>query len=365
MRTVNCYANVFGNIGYAVHGRNFFAALNRHVDVCLIPKYGLPEIPADSPLNTMLDRLLTIDLNAVAITLDYPDQMFRFGGRKRVGSTVFETDVLSAPAIHQLKQLDQVWVPSQWGLQVLVNNGLPQELIRVVPEGVDPSVYKGGIEPFPELIASGGFRFLAVGKWEERKGVRELLQAFDLAFSKEDSVSLVVYFLTEVNALQNINVKTEVEKLNLKNREKVTIVDSRLQTEHDMARLYNSCNAFVSASKAEGWGLPLMEAMACGLPVIATFYSGPTEYLTEQNSYPFKVECLEDVHCPVFFPEKGRYGKWARIDIDLLAQKMRHVFLNQGQTKEIGAFAAREVGEKWTWGHAAKKAMSYLSEFEV
>ena len=41
-------------------------------------------------------------------------------------------------------------------------------------------------------------------------------------------------------------------------------------------------------TKGEGWGLPVVEAMAMTLPVIVTDYSGPAAYLTEANSYPLR-----------------------------------------------------------------------------
>lgn len=43
-------------------------------------------------------------------------------------------------------------------------------------------------------------------------------------------------------------------------------------------------------SPGEGWGRPHVEAMAMELPVIATNWSGPTEFMTEENSYPLPIE---------------------------------------------------------------------------
>lgn len=46
----------------------------------------------------------------------------------------------------------------------------------------------------------------------------------------------------------------------------------------------------VIPSRGEGWGRPHVEAMSCGVPVIATNWSGPTAYLTEENGFPLRYE---------------------------------------------------------------------------
>lgn len=360
-QTVNCFANVVGHTGYALHARRFLAALDRLVPVCLAPKYGpLTDDLLAGPWGAMLARLATIDLHAPAINLDYPEEMYRFGGQPRIGYTVFETDRVSAAGIHQLAQLDQVWAPTAWGRGVLLQHGLDAARVHVVPEGIDPTIFRPGLAPLPELTALEGFRFLAVGKWEARKGVVELLRAFDAAFAPDTLVWLIAHFTSSVAALQQIDVATEIDRLNLRNRGRVVLIQSPLSTDAAMARLYNSCHAFVSASRAEGWGLPLCEAMACGLPVIAPYYSGPTAYLTPTNSYPLEVTALEDAYCPVFFPERGTHGRWAVVEPERLAPLLRHVYAHPAEARARGNAAAHDMATRWTWDHAARTAAELL-----
>jgi hypothetical protein len=56
-----------------------------------------------------------------------------------------------------------------------------------------------------------------------------------------------------------------------------------------MPRLYKRAQAFVLPSRGEGWGRPHLEALAMGVPVIATNWSGPTAFLTQHNGYPLSV----------------------------------------------------------------------------
>lgn len=86
-----------------------------------------------------------------------------------------------------------------------------------------------------------------------------------------------------------------------------------------MPRLYKAADAFVLPSRGEGWGRPHVEAMSMALPVIgrrtpalvelhllitpclpflvatATHWSGPSEFMTEANSYPLRHDSLEPV----------------------------------------------------------------------
>ncbi len=86
--------------------------------------------------------------------------------------------------------MDEVWTPSEWGRQILIDSGLEETKLRVVPEGVDPTVFRpisrAGLPDRP-------FRFLSVGTWEPRKGHEMMLRAWAKAFAPEDSVELVLH----------------------------------------------------------------------------------------------------------------------------------------------------------------------------
>ncbi|KAI4339294.1 hypothetical protein MLD38_024254 [Melastoma candidum] len=88
----------------------------------------------------------------------------------------------------------------------------------------------------------------------------------------------------------------------------------------DLPRKYKAADAFVLPLRGEGWGRPLIEAMAMSLPVISTNWSGPTEYLTDENSYPLPVHKMSEV---LDGPFKGHL--WAEPSVDQLSILMRRV----------------------------------------
>jgi glycosyltransferase involved in cell wall biosynthesis len=181
---------------------------------------------------------------------------------------IFESDKLPNYLIeYYQKYAKLLWVPSQWGKEVLINNGIDEAMIDVVPEGVDANQYHPYLRKSIDKTGEP-FRFLSIGKFEERKGYRELLEAFKLAFDNSPEFELVIkadYFLDPENKKQQcINLINEVGLKNVK------LIWGELTTVQ-LFELYNFADVYVTATRAEGWGLPIIVTL---LPFINTNYGG-------------------------------------------------------------------------------------------
>ncbi|TSA55927.1 MAG: glycosyltransferase [Planctomycetaceae bacterium] len=353
---INAYANYFGNLGYNIHGRNFFNALDALEDVCLV-SFNNPETRDEFTPQAvkMLKRGFYIDFNNVAVCLEYGNSMHKFCGRKRIGYTVWESTLVPKDWINQLRQLDQVWVPSSWGREVFVGNGIPEDCIQVVPEGVDTSIFNPDITKFDELD-NGKFKFLVVGKYEERKCTKEIILSFAEEFNREEPVELVL--LCHNYFIKDFDIVKEIEKLNVA-QANIRII-KYVPSLNDVARLYKSCDVFLMPSRAEGWGLPIMEAMACGLPVITTNYSGQTEFVNEKNAYITEIKGLVDIKDPVFFDPRIYHGQWAEPDFEHFKNLMRHVYEHRDEARKKGEFAAKDMRQNWEWSNSARIAHKHI-----
>jgi glycosyltransferase involved in cell wall biosynthesis len=108
--------------------------------------------------------------------------------------------------------------------------------------------------------------------------------------------------------------------------------------------------------------MPILEAMACGLPVIATNWSAQTDFFNETNGYPVEVARLVTVQSehPYY-----RGMRWAEPSYEHLRQRMRHVYQHRDEARYKGQYAATEAHLKWTWDHSARKIITRLGEIDA
>jgi glycosyltransferase involved in cell wall biosynthesis len=132
-----------------------------------------------------------------------------------------------------------------------------------------------------------------------------------------------------------------------------------------MADIYRSSHCFVFPSKGEGWGLPLIEAISCGTPFIATPYSGPLQYLRHCRQSFSQIEYqLEEIREPDYlhhhhFPAH-RPARWAKPDVPSLARQMRQVYENWPAVREQAQVNARRIHQCFSWAAAAEALVDVL-----
>lgn len=131
---------------------------------------------------------------------------------------------------------------------------------------------------------------LYVGGYDERKNIKRLIEAY----------SLLPNFIRDKKQLVlagKMSVDTEIKLKNLINsinevRENIVILN--YVSDYDLVRLYNICELYVFPSWHEGFGLPALEAMACGAAVIGANTSSLPEVIGNQDAL-FNPYCIEDI----------------------------------------------------------------------
>lgn len=358
-----------GYTGYGVAGFNLVKALTiAGHQISLFP-IGSPNITnqQDAELvKTCLKNAQTFDVNAPCIRIWHQWEMSLFAGKgKHIGYPFFELDRLNALEIHQLGQCDEIWVASQWAKDIVARDLYNhykwpncESLVKVVPLGVDREIFneQPTTTTKPENYP---FVFLNIGKFEIRKSHDILVKVFNKAFTPADYVEL---WIAPHNPFLSAQETADWEKMYINStmgKAGCIKIIPRQNTSYDIANIMKAADCGVFISRAEGFNLENLEMLACGKPVISTFYSAHTEYLQygiENNS----VNLIPiDKMVPAFDGRWffGKDGEWAEPNFDSIVKAMKSRY-------EVGRRSvnqeAIDISKRFTWELSAQKIISLL-----
>lgn len=279
---------------------------------------------------------------------------FHTSGRYNIGYTVFETTRLHKLWVPKMNQMDEIWTPSTFCKKTFQSSGV-RKPIYVIHHGVDVNRFNPNVKPV-QIHNKRKFCFLAVFSGTlERKGLDTLIGAFTEEFKKREDVCLVIKAHTPLKDIRRkLNQMLDYE------RESAPIIWIGTPiTWENMPRLYQAADCFISPSRGEGWDLTCTEAMASGIPVIASAWGGHLDYLNESNSFLIKIYKLVPVNV-THIQWYSRTMKWAEPSRGHLRQLMRYVFEHPQKAKEKAIKARKDVVKKLQWSHAALKAYDRL-----
>ena len=269
---------------------------------------------------------------------------------------VFESTRVPEVIMQTMLRADVVWVPSDWGRDTLIANGMDADRVDVVPEGVDTSRY----HPWGYRPTKSVCRFLTVGKFEQRKSQLETIEAWAQAFGQRQDIELIVktgYFGSSDAKAQKL--ANWIQWLDLKN---VHVIWGDLD-DNALLNLYCSTDVFVLPSRGEGWGLPIIEAAAMGLPVVTTWYSGHTQYLEASSVVTVDFD-LEPIDCPdfkLYYPNSDKnWGAWARPRVHSIVLALQQAHQNLPQLRSAALANARKIRQKFSWTASVDNAVAVL-----
>jgi phosphatidyl-myo-inositol alpha-mannosyltransferase len=145
------------------------------------------------------------------------------------------------------------------------NRYFPDYPLRIIPNGIDTSVYRPGLSPIRHL-RDDRVNILFVGRLEKRKGLGDLLRAYELMRARVKNARLIVVGDGPLRA----RAESFISRHRLPD-----VVMAGFVPDTVLPRYYDSADIFCApATGRESFGIVLLEAMACGLPVVATEVPG-------------------------------------------------------------------------------------------
>jgi glycosyltransferase involved in cell wall biosynthesis len=185
-----------------------------------------------------------------------------------------------------------------------------------------------------------------IGSDIDRKNPWAAIEAFRRAFPHEPDVRLVLK-TKPWNDVAAFRAQAEELRARIAGDARIRVLDRSLSYA-DLMSLYASCDVMVALHRSEGLGLHLMEAMSLGKPVVATGWSGNTDFMSPGNSVPvrFTLVPVRSRH-EAYAREASRPGQvWAEADVAHAAEELRALHASAERRAALGATAARDMEER-------------------
>jgi glycosyltransferase involved in cell wall biosynthesis len=263
--------------------------------------------------------------------------------------TMWETDTLPPEAVAHLNRCGLVIVPSRWGANCFRANGVTVP-IEVVPLGYDPAVFgrtrsvsDGVPSPTPSLtLRVRQTVFGTAGALDEgglRKNVQRVIDVFRRSFPAQRNVRL------------RVKITPNSPPVTTHGDPRVEVLNTSLSPA-ELAEWYRSLGAFVNASAGEGFGLHLLEAMACGVPLISSTFGGVGAFFDSRVGYEVRFR-------PTGAFNSVYRGTWSDPDDADIGAKMWEVYRDGEEARRLGeAAAARAM--KFRWDDTMRKLVIVL-----
>lgn len=375
------HTSFIGTTGYANHARSFFCALNKYHQVKIRNLTigenwkGISNNPHDNEtyFTSEMKEMLILqtlfntdgsrsdypiydykgdfkpDVNIVLMEMDNYYYYDNYDGYK-IGFCVYESTRFPESFFKQLLTFDEMWVPTQWQLDSLVEQGYPIEKIRIVTEGVDVNVF------IPAKITEKRdvFRFLLFGRWDYRKSTTEIMETFIKMSNGNPNIELLCSVENPYPTDETRSTEDRIKKYGI-NSPNIKFV--KFPSREEYIKYLQEGDVFVSCARSEGWNLPLIEAMSCGTPSLYSNWGGQLQF-AKNKGIPVKISHIR----PANIGDKEVGGEYCEPDFDDLEVQMKKVYENYEYYKDKAINEAKLIHQEFNWDHVAKTACNILEK---
>jgi len=249
------------------------------------------------------------------------------------------------------RDLHMVMAASHFVRDALLHSGITIP-VEVVGEGYDH------VERFDKKVESplptrSRKRILHVSSCFPRKGPDCLIEAFSRAFQPDDPVELVIKTFPNPDTVLRPLLR-DMEERGIRTAP-IEVVETSYSNE-ELIALYRTASMVVLPSRGEGFGLPLIEAMATGVPVVATAYSGHLDFCRPDTAWLVDYKLS-----PSRAHVAGAFSLWADPSIDDLASQMRAVLDDPDEARSRSRKAHTLLTNHFTWRHVAARVIRSIS----
>jgi glycosyltransferase involved in cell wall biosynthesis len=311
----------------------------------------------------------------ITVRHQFPPNFSDFNSRTKIAYLPVETSVPEDWVEAIDKNIDFVWVYTQHGKELMRKAGVtkPVEVIRC---GIDENLFNKYVIPIDLSqvkdsytkqtidIDENTFVFLFVGHAQERKNFKTMFKSYLAEFRSNENVVFVIksYDGGEVHKTIQELVDYVSGVLNKPKHLLPKFLYIYEDTDPNvLPSYYAAANVMCQCSRAEGFGKPIVEAMALGIPSIVVLWSGPKDFCTEKNSFPVPFTLVKSSY---HVQSKNMESVWADTKIDDLRNVMRFCFENPKEVKKRGQEALID-SERWLMKNVVFDVIKFVRKYDL
>jgi glycosyltransferase involved in cell wall biosynthesis len=279
-----------------------------------------------------------------------------FDGRHTIGFWYWEMPVFPDFLHFAFEQVDEIWVATEFNRQAMA--ACTNKPVVVMPPAIEVHIERP-MDRAQLGLPQDCLVFLHISdalSMHQRKNPLGVIEAFRIAFGDQPQLPVLLQLKLSNLDAQPALARRVREAIAADPRIRLT---DRYLDRNELNNLIDACDCYVSLHRAEGFGLPIAEAMYLGKPVIATHWSGNVDFMGPDNTFAVAhrlVALQEDI---------GPYQEgqlWAEPDLQDAAAKMRAVWAHPEHAREVGQRARRSVREALSPERAAARMRQRIAD---
>ena len=362
---------IFVPTGFGAAARAYMHAMHAagvELTICNISRYQEIYVPDDLAL-ALLDRPLDAQM-----ILWHTEPNAMTSEQTPLPNTIvqstWEADALPAHYLSALERVREIWVPSSFNAEVFRRQlNVP---VYQIPHPI-PLQYQQA-ESVEELneglnLKPSDFVVLAIATWQERKNLDGIIEAFLRAFPDEPDAILVLktrFSLTSPRQAGS-QITAAIQRAGgnrCKGIESRVRVCEGIWPEGKMHALMKRADCYLSLHRGEGWCYPLFEAALSGVPIIATGFSGPMDYLNPRHHHLVRYNLVTPRERIIFkFMLFDETMRWADPDLSHAAELLRWNYENREAARQMAQQGIGDLHQRYSLQTVGKLARERIRKF--
>ncbi len=228
---------------------------------------------------------------------------------------------------------------STWAKNIDADSGVTIP-IHIIPPSIDATKF-----PYKDRDVKEPFTFLHIGDSNGRKNHHQLIQGYVQAFPDDGKTKLILK--AQNYGGDDSMYKDDAYVKCYRHRKDIEFIfPTYIMSHEEILALYHRADCYINIAHGEGLGLPDMEAMATGLPVIGSNWDARSVFLDDSVGWMINISNMSDAY--TYQGDGHDYGKWADYNHDNYISILRYASKHPQEAKYKGKMGAERIRTKFT-----------------